>query len=273
MSLRDVFRADRPVIGVLHLPALPGSPAHELSLRQISDHVVRDADALASGGVDGLILENFGDAPFYPDRVPPHTVAQMSVVGETIARQFAELPLGINVLRNDARSALAVASAIGAQFVRVNVYCGARVADQGIIQGEAHEVLRYRASLDSSVRIVADIDVKHSTPLGDYDLETDVHDVVSRGRADGVIVSGTGTGRTTSAEDLERAQAAANGAVPVWIGSGVNRDNLATLYAAADGFIVGSTFKADGAAANPVDSARVKAFMARMGELQNQQEV
>lgn len=271
MNLRETFRTAQPVIGVLHLPGLPGAPANELNLNGITDHVLRDADALASGGVDGLILENFGDVPFYPDRVPPHTIAQMSVIGQAVKRRCAELPLGVNVLRNDALSALAVASAIDAQFIRVNVYCGARVTDQGIIEGEAHETQRYRASLDSSIGIVADVDVKHSAPLGDYDFETDVHDVVARGRADGIIVSGTGTGVATSTEDLKKARVASGGAVPVWIGSGVNPDNLATLFNVADGFIVGSAFKEDGVATNPVDPARVNELISRVRQLRERE--
>src|SRR5881397_1372117 len=120
MNLCTMFKAHKPVISMLHVPALPGSPGHELSFTEIRDWVLTDAEALASGGVDGLILENFGDTPFYPSRVPPHTVAFLTMPGYEVKTQFA-LPLGINVLRNDAASALAIATAVGAQFVRVNV--------------------------------------------------------------------------------------------------------------------------------------------------------
>src|SRR5262245_22263241 len=131
------------IIGVLHVPALPGSPRNELRFNEIIDWVLKDAGALATGGVDAFILENFGDAPFYPRRVPAHTVAFMTALAREVKLGFA-LPLGINILRNDAESAIAVATAAAAQFVRVNIHTGARVTDQGVIEGTAHDTLRYR---------------------------------------------------------------------------------------------------------------------------------
>src|SRR5688572_15960015 len=157
----------RPVIGMLHLPPLPGSPRYAGDPDAITAAVLRDAEALADGGVHGLMLENFGDVPFYPGRVPVHVVARMTTLALEVKRHFPQLPLGVNVLRNDGLSALAVAHAAGADFIRVNVLCGARVADQGIIQGIAHDLLRDRAALGATgVRILADVDVKHSSPLG-----------------------------------------------------------------------------------------------------------
>src|SRR5438552_8962216 len=145
---------DRPrispmkIIGMLHVPALPGSPRNELSFHKITDWVLKDAEALATGGVDALIIENFGDAPFYPRRVPAHTIAFLAVLAHDVKRGF-NLPLGINILRNDAESAVAVASAVSAGFIRVNIHAGARVTDQGLIEGTAHETLRYRKVLGS----------------------------------------------------------------------------------------------------------------------------
>src|SRR3954466_6562310 len=126
----------KPVIGMLHLPPLPGSPQFTAAdgpdaLREI---VLRDADALAAGGIHGLMLENFGDVPFYPGRVPAHTVAVMTALAADVRQRFGELPLGINVLRNDGQSALAIAAAVGAHFIRVNILCGAGLTGQGIIQ-------------------------------------------------------------------------------------------------------------------------------------------
>src|SRR5262245_22264078 len=129
------------IIGMLHVPALPGSPQSRLKFSAILTWVLKDADALAAGAVDALLLENFGDVPFYPRRVPPHTVAFMTAIARELKRTF-ELPLGINVLRNDAESAIAIASAVPADFIRVNIHTGARVTDQGIIEGTAHETLR-----------------------------------------------------------------------------------------------------------------------------------
>ena len=153
-----------PVIGMLHLPPLPGSPRYGGDMEAITRHVLADADALASGGVQGLMLENFGDVPFYPGRVPAYVVTHMTAIACQVRRRFA-LPLGINVLRNDGQSALAVAHASGAQFIRVNVLCSARVADQGVIGAISHDLLRDRAMLGADVKILADVDVKHSAPL------------------------------------------------------------------------------------------------------------
>ena len=156
-----------PVIGMLHLPPLPGSARYDGDVGAAAACALRDADVLAAGGVHGLMLENYGDVPFFPGRVPAHVVAHMTAVACEVRRRFPGLPLGINVLRHDGRSALAVAHAAGAQFVRVNVLCGARVTDQGLLEGIAHDLLRDRSTLGAreSVRIFADVDVKHSAPL------------------------------------------------------------------------------------------------------------
>jgi membrane complex biogenesis BtpA family protein len=246
------------IIGVLHVPALPGSPRNELDFRAVIDWVLRDADALAGGGVEVLLLENFGDAPFYPARVPAHTVAFMTAIGREVRRAF-NLPLGINVLRNDAESALAVASAASAEFIRVNIHTGARVTDQGLIQGTAHETLRYRKLLGCDVKIYADTDVKHSAPLAARPLADDVEEVISRGCADAVIVTGSGTGKETALEDLRIAKQAA-GPTPVFAGSGVHARNVAAVLEIADGAIVGTAFKRDGITTNPVDRERVTAL-------------
>ena len=252
----------KPIIGMLHLPPLPGAPrfAASATIEHIREGMIRDADALASGGVDGLMLENFGDVPFFPGRVPAHTVAAMTALAGTVRERFPELPLGINVLRNDGQSALAIAAGVGAHFIRVNVLCGARVADQGILQGIAHDLLRDRAHLRAQqVRIFADVDVKHSAPLAAptaTSLESEVEDTLVRGLADALVVSGSGTGKTTDPAQVTRVKRAAGNA-PVFIGSGVDEKTLSLYVQSADGFIVGTAFKRDGNPANPVDVDRV----------------
>jgi membrane complex biogenesis BtpA family protein len=248
-----------PVIGVLHVPALPGAPANRLTFHQIREFVVRDAEAYASGGIDALILENFGDVPFYPDHVPPETVAFLTALACEIRARFPQ-PLGINVLRNDGESALAVAAASGAAFIRVNVYTGARVADQGILQSRAHDIQRLKRALASDVLVFADVAVKHSAPLGERALEDEVEDTLKRALADVVIVTGTATGKPASLDALRTARVAAQGA-PVFAGSGATEDSIAGILTAADGVIVGSSLKAKGQVANPVDVERVRRFM------------
>jgi uncharacterized protein len=247
------------IIGMLHVPALPASPKNELSFSDITNRVLKDADVLAGGGIDAFIIENFGDTPFYPRRVPAHTVAFMTALSREIKRTF-DLPLGINVLRNDAESAIAVAVAVAAQFVRVNIHVGARVTDQGLIEGTAHETLRYREFLGSDVKIFADVDVKHSAPLAPRPLKEEVEELVFRGGADAVIVTGTGTGKQTNLEDLKAAKSAA-GTAPVFAGSGVDAQNVGEILKIADGVIAGTSLKRDGITTNPVDAERVRAFM------------
>jgi membrane complex biogenesis BtpA family protein len=212
------------------------------------------------------MMENFGDVPFYPDRVPAQVVAHMTALAAEVRRAHPELPLGINVLRNDGRSALAVAHAAGASFIRVNVLCGARVADQGLIQGIAHELLRERAMLgaNESIRIFADVDVKHSAPLASRPLDDEVDDLLERALADAVIVSGAGTGKATDPAKVAAVKQATRGRVPVFAGSGVSAQTISAFLPHADGFIVGTALKQGGVSSNPVDAGRVKDLLARL---------
>jgi membrane complex biogenesis BtpA family protein len=261
----DLFPTAHPVLGMVHLAPLPGSPRCTESLAEILARALADADALATGGVHGLMVENFGDSPFFPDRVPAHVISCLSIVAAEIRRRV-NLPLGINVLRNDGRSALAVALAADAQFIRVNILCGARVTDQGIIQGIAHDLQRDRTALRAShIRVLADVDVKHSAPLGERRaIHDEIDDTIHRGLADGIVISGAGTGKATDLSRVKEAKAAA-GNTPVFIGSGVSEKTIAAALGIADGVIVGTALKVDGIATNPVDPARVRALMAARG--------
>jgi len=252
----------RPVIGMLHLPPLPGAPRHRDDLPTIRQRLLHDLKALVEGGVDGLMMENFGDVPFYPGRVPASVVAHVTALAAEVRGTVPNLPLGINILRNDGQSALAVAHAVGADFIRVNVLCGARVTDQGIIQGIAHDLLRERAILGAadSIKILADVDVKHSAPLARRELADEVDDTIERGLADAVIVSGAGTGKPTDPKHVQQVKRAAGG-TPVLIGSGVSIKTISQLAPHCDGFIVGTAFKRDGVATNPVEVENVRAFM------------
>jgi len=252
-----------PVFGMLHLPPLPGAPRFSGDVQAVIDFALRDAETLTGHGVHGLIIENFHDAPFFPDRVPPYVVAHMTRVAREVVQRVG-VPVGINVLRNDGHAALAVAHAAGAAFIRVNILAGARVTDQGLIEGRAHTLLRERAALRAEhIRIFADVNVKHSMPLGrPRALEDEVRETLERGGADAVIVTGRGTGLPTDVEDLQRAKVAAAGR-PVLVASGVNPDNIRDFLMHADGFIVGTALKADGPPPQPVDAGRVRALLER----------
>lgn len=259
MNLIATFKTKNPIIGVVHLAPLPTSPRWGGSLKTVIERAEQEATALAAGGVDGLIIENFFDAPFTKQQVDPAVVSAMTLIVDRI-KNLVVLPIGINVLRNDAHSALAIATCVHAQFIRVNVLTGVMATDQGIIEGQAHELLRYRRELASDVKILADVLVKHARPLGTPNLTTAVKDTIERGLADGVILSGWATGCPPSFEDLELAAAAANG-TPVFIGSGANLDNIGQLLRAADGVIVASSLKRHGKISEPVDPIRVSQFV------------
>lgn len=262
MALQNIFKSAHPIIGVVHLLPLPTSPRWGGSLKTVIDRAEQEAAALAAGGVDGLIIENFFDAPFAKDQVDPVVVSAMSLIVQRIMT-LVPLPVGINVLRNDAKSAMAIATCVGAQFIRVNVLTGVMATDQGLIEGQAHQLLRYRRELGSDVKILADVLVKHARPLGSPNLTTAVQETIERGLADGIILSGWATGSPPSFEDLELAMNAAKG-VPVFIGSGTSWENIPQLIQAANGVIVASSLKRGGAVENRVDPIRVSRFVEAM---------
>jgi len=267
MDCSSLFGTETPIIGMIHLEPLPGAPGATADLTDVCAAARRDAERLVAGGVDGLMLENYGDTPFYPDDVPKHTVAAMTRVGTAI-QQAVECPLGVNILRNDAEAALSVAAAVEADYIRVNVHTGLKATDQGLIEGQAHETLRLREQLGVDVKILADLAVKHATQIGNkQSIATEFGDCVDRGHADAVIVSGSSTGQRVDAEALDEALAArtAGGySTPVFVGSGLTVESVDELLATADGTIVGTTLKEDGQTTNPVSKARVERFMERV---------
>ena len=257
LQLREIFGVEKPLIGVIHLPPLPGSPGYGGNLEKVESLALADAERLASTGFHGLIVENLGDSPYFKDRVGPEVVASMTRIALKI-RERTGLPLGVNVLRNDAIAALGVATASGAHFIRVNVLVGAVVSDQGIIEGAAAQLLRHRRYISSDVKIFADVAVKHAVSLGLAPRE-EARNALSRGGADALIVTGEATGEETDPELLTLIKDVA-GDSPVLVGSGVTPNNIVS-YKEADGFIVGSYIKIDGKAGNPVDIERARRLM------------
>lgn len=253
----------RGIIGVVHLHAMPGDPGAAEGFEDVIAHALEDARRWKEAGASALIVENFGSAPFPKGtrghRLPPHQVAAMTRAVERV--QGVGLPVGVNCLRNDARSALGIAAACDAAFIRINVHTGAYVTDQGLIEGEADETLRYRASLGASeVAILADVLVKHASPLAPLTMTRAVEETLKRGRADAVIVSGTGTGAPVDAEVLAEARAAAGDAV-VLLGSGLTPQNASALAKLADGAFVGTYAKVDGVVNDAVDVERARAVV------------
>lgn len=255
-------RGARAVIGVVHLAPLPGAPGWGGDFTAVLDRARADLLALAEGGVDAAIVENFGDVPFRAGAVEPETVAAMSRVVAAL-RALTDLPLGVNVLRNDAAAALAIAAICAGpgSFIRVNVHSGAMLTDQGIIEGRADRTLRRRRELGAQVAILADVLVKHAAPIGPVTIEEAASDAVERGLADALIVTGTGTGRATDLGDIRRVRAALPD-TPLLVGSGVSESTVRETFAIADGAIVGTSFKVGGVTTAPVDRERVRRFVA-----------
>ncbi len=251
----------KKIIGMVHLAALPGSPGFSGSFNTLEQEALTDAEALTAGGVDAIMIENFGDVPFFKYDNEPHTIAFMTRLALKIKAKSG-LPIGINVLRNDIRAALGIAAAVEADFVRVNVHTGAMITDQGIIEGAAADTLRYRQQLGINMPILADISVKHATQLGSFTLEEMAKDTAYRGLADGLIVSGSGTGQPTDPETIRRVKTAVPDR-PILVGSGLSLATIDDILPLIDGAIVGTAFKQDGASTNPVDQGRVVEFMER----------
>jgi membrane complex biogenesis BtpA family protein len=254
------------LIGVIHLPPLagtPGAPEASSALARAGFQAVSEARQLAQAGFDGIIIENFGDAPFYKTQVPPETIASMAVIAAAV-REAVRIPIGINVLRNDGRAALAIAAVAGCDLIRVNVLSGVAATDQGLVEGEAAFLLRERERLQARhVAILGDVHVKHARSLSSDDIELGVEEIALRASADGVIVTGSTTGRPVDLEQLQRAsQIAQPHGIPLYIGSGATLKNLAELKRYATGVIVGSALRKAGRAGAPLDTKAVKAFVA-----------
>ena len=247
------------LIGMCHLPPLPGSPRHALPMDRIIDHAVHDATALREAGFDAVIIENFGDTPFGGGRLEPWATAALAVAAARV--KFATgLPIGVNALRNDALAALGVAAAAGAEFLRVNVLVGVSATDQGLIEGNAAELLRVRGRVAPSVQVFADVHVKHAVCVSQPDIALAAEEVAYRGQADALIVSGTTTGRPADLPDLRRVRQAVPDRM-LLAGSGATPETIARILEVADGAIVGSCLKPGGKAELPIEPALADALI------------
>lgn len=245
------------LIGVIHLPALPGAPESVLPVARIASEAVEDARRLADAGFTAVLLENFHDRPFRPTQVDPETVAAMAVVTAEVTRHV-DVPVGVNVLRNDALSALGIAAAAGAGFLRVNVLAGAAVTDQGLIQGDAATLLRRRAALGADVAILADVDVKHATSLDTRPIAARARELVSRSGADAVLVTGQATGSAPVRDTLAAVHEALL-PTPVLAASGTTSGNVADLLTCCSGTIVGTSLQDP--STGRVDAGRASAYV------------
>ena len=251
----------KPLIGMIHLKPLPGSYKYNNNFDSIVDFAIKEAKKLEEANFDAIMIENFGDAPFKKE-ADKITIASMAVIAKTIKEEVS-LPLGINVLRNDAIGAYSIAYVVKADFIRVNVLSGVAFTDQGIIEGKAHELAKLKKLLPSKIKIFADVHVKHAYHF--IDFESSLLDTVERGLADAVVVSGKRTGAEVDIEKLKLAKKLVD--VPVIVGSGTNYNNLKILWNYADGFIIGTWIKRDGKAHNEIDIDRAKKIISLANKL------
>jgi uncharacterized protein len=255
--LTSLFQNPKPVIGVVHIGALPGTPSGMLTIAEISRQAVREAAIYRDSGVDGLIIENMPDVPYLRGTVGPEIVAAMAVIGRAV-KDESHLPVGVQILAGANLEAIAVAQAANLDFIRAEGYVFAHVADEGLIQSSAAELLRYRKAIGAGhVQVWADVKKKHSSHAVTADISLgETAAAVEFMCGEAVIVTGSVTGEAPKLSDVEEVKAHCQ--LPVLLGSGVDASNIVNFYRAADGFIIGSFFKVDGHWRNPVDAQRVE---------------
>jgi len=258
LKLNEIFDTEgKIIIGVVHLKPLPGSPMYSGDINMVIEHAVKDARALEEGGVDGVIIENMGDRPFLPERASPETISAMTLVAKEVVNTIS-IPVGVNVLRNAAIEAAAIAHIVGGKFIRVNAYVEPIATDSGLIQPAAPQLLRYMKYLDAELGILADVHVKHATSLRNANIEDLIRDALERGYASGVVITGRRTGVPPDMDVLRSLKKMGLG--PIIIGSGLREDNISLLQY-ADGAIVGTFFKRSNRLDEPVDLGRVREFI------------
>lgn len=253
------------LITVIHVQALPGTPRHRFSPDQIIDHAVKEAEIFAQAGVDEIIIENMHDRPYLNRQIGPEVIAMMTRVGLAV-KAVAPLPIGIQILAGANQASLAVAQAAGLDYIRAEGFVFGHVADEGFIQSDAAALLRYRKQIGAEhIKILTDIKKKHSAHAitADVDLEETAH-AAEFFLSDGLIVTGAATGQPASLEEVQAVKQSVK--LPVYVGSGINDQNIKAFGAVADGLIVGSYLKKDGYWENEVDPERVKRLISRLAD-------
>jgi len=262
--LADILPVAKPIIGMVHLRPLPGSPLYDprqLAVDDVIEIAVDEARTLAAAGVDGLQVENIWDYPYLKGTAVGHETTAAMAVAASRVKDAVDLPIGINCHLNAGMQALAVAVAVGARWIRVFEWVNAYVSHAGIIEGIGGQLARYRSQLKAEgIRFLCDVNVKHGSHfiISDRTIAEQAHDAETEG-ADGLIVTGFETGIAPTPERVR--DLAEHVSLPVLIGSGMTEHNVVELLRYADGAIVGSYFKAGNNWKNPVDESVTRSFM------------
>lgn len=270
-QLEKLFGVKKPVIGMIHLKALPGAPKSSLSVSEVLALAVDDLNNLIEGKVDGVLVENYNDYPFHPFTVEPSTIVSMSLIVKELVKS-SSVPVGVNVLRNACSDALVIASFTGAEFIRCNFLTGAYVTDQGVIVGCAHILKRLQKQLsciktETNPLIFGDVLCKHASPISPRTLELEAIDALERGLADAVIITGNRTGLPAKLSDLKLLRK--KQIQPILVGSGVTSDSIQEILPYIDGVIIGTSLKHKNKISLPVDRKKVEEFMQKVHEFRD----
>ena len=257
------FQLKKSIIGMVHVDALPGTPKYNGNLRLTIEKAIKEAEIYSSLNLDAVMIENMHDVPYLNRNIGPEITTLMSVILYEIKKQL-DLPCGIQILAGANKDALAAAHSAGADFIRAEGFVFAHVADEGMFNSDAGELLRYRKQIGAeNIKIFTDIKKKHSS----HAITSDV-DIVDTAKAaefflsDGVIITGSSTGKEPSLEEIKAVKEAVD--IPVLAGSGITLENVNAYLEYCDGLIIGSYFKEDGKWFNTVDRERVKTFVKKV---------
>lgn len=260
------IRGSKWIIGMVHVDALPGTPRNSQSISSIIKKAIDDALKLQDTGIDAILIENMHDVPYLKKSVGPEIVACMTAISVEL-RKKVQVPLGVQILAAANKEAIAVAQAAKLDFIRAEGFIFANIADEGYIESCAGEILRYRRQIGAEhIRIFTDVQKKHSSHAITSDISLKEHiETAGFFLSDGIIITGTSTGKEPSVDDVQIAHSVSN--LPVIIGSGITVGNLENYWDLADAFIVGSHFKYEGDWKNSISAERVSAFMKKVNEL------
>jgi len=258
--MTSLFSRAKPVVGVIHVGALPGTPRGSRSVVELVRSAREEAKVYRECGVDGIYIENMHDVPYLKGEVGPEIVAAMTTIGTEVKNE-SQLPVGIQILAGANIEAMAVAHAAGLDFIRAEGFAYAHVADEGIIEASAAKLLRYRKMIGAErVQVWTDVKKKHSAHAITADVSLgETAETVEFMGADCVIVTGSATGQPPKVTDVQEAKSHCH--LPVFLGSGISESNIEQFHNNADGFIIGSSFKIDGLWSNTIDPIRVTQFM------------
>ncbi len=265
MNLVKEIQKRKMIIGMVHVQALPGTPKHKYPLSKIISQAVQEAKLYEQNGLDAIILENMHDVPYLNKKVGPEITASMTAIAAEVKKNIS-IPCGIQILAGANKEALAVAQASGCDFIRVEGFVYSHIADEGLMNACAGELMRFRKAIEAEdIAVFADIKKKHSSHSITADLDiTDFAEASKFFLADGIIITGRSTSEETDINELKKVRESCD--LPILIGSGITIDNIGKYWNFADGFIIGSHFKENGVWQNPVSTDRVKSFMKYLEE-------